>query len=665
MSGSENRRLTRGSTRRQLTDETGEHARARMNTPTPQPARVRDGLSSASESEFATESEGEGAAAAAPRPLQQDTEDEELTAVKDPVTSTSRRHADQDAASEQLAWRLAAREVGIPSDVPQSSADETSQDEEACAPETEYESARSMDEDQETVVDVSTRGAAVIGKPVLLISAEHTEEQVGRAVGAYDALRDAVENNRNTPRLVELPCDVPVRAPAPRDQVSPARLSPRRRPNRREAERAELQEQEELARLERERDEARRETAHRRRKSRHTQAAAPAIVAEEPVVRRQQRAAAAGDQRSTRKPTYHPREVLLPLREPEDGSEVRSQRSEKFFSRERGLRMPLFDGEDWAGFMSQFEACINYYGWTEKTKAIRLYTSITGDARKTLGAVGASNWSYAQLKRHMEVRYGKSKVYAQIQAELLQRVRQPGQTLHTYHDELVAASRTANIPEHQREDLVHTAFVFGLRSNQHMHRWVTRHEKEATLEAALAAAEDYEDEYGSDIVFQSMPVSVNARDSTGNALAVALIGHEHNDSNNETVGVNAVEVGTTEDAMQKMMSKELKKVTSNFTSRFDKLDNRLQGVEKWQADQIQYFKDRAAKFRKERDNNRARKWNNNKNNDQSNNNNDSSPGGQQQQNNNSGNYNNNKKQKVASSEVNSRNAQVDCSDDRE
>ena len=139
----------------------------------------------------------------------------------------------------------------------------------------------------------------------------------------------------------------------------------------------------------------------------------------------------------------------------------------------------------------------------------------------------------------------------------------------------------------------------------------------------------------------------------------------HNDSNNETVGVNAVEVGTTEDAMQKMMSKELKKVTSNFTSRFDKLDNRLQGVEKWQADQIQYFKDRAAKFRKERDNNRARKWNNNKNNDQSNNNNDSSPGGQQQQNNNSGNYNNNKKQKVASSEVNSRNAQVDCSDGRE
>ena len=77
--------------------------------------------------------------------------------------------------------------------------------------------------------------------------------------------------------------------------------------------------------------------------------------------------------------------------------------------------------------MSQFEACIDYYGWTEKTKTIRLYTSIVGDARKTLGTVSANNWTYNQLKKHMEVRYGKSKVYAQIQTELLTHTRNPGQ----------------------------------------------------------------------------------------------------------------------------------------------------------------------------------------------------------------------------------------------
>ena len=205
------------------------------------------------------------------------------------------------------------------------------------------------------------------------------------------------------------------------------------------------QEQAAAVRLELERDAARREHSQRRRKSRHTQAAAalPPVVHEP----QQRRAAAAGDQQVRREKTPLRRQTaLLPLREPEDDidSGVASPR-ERYFSRESGLRMPLFDGGDWAGFMSQFEACINYYGWTEKTKAIRLYTSIVGEARKTLGAVGASNWSFAQLKRHMEVRYGKSKVFAQIQAELLQFARKPEQTLHMYHDELVAASRTANI----------------------------------------------------------------------------------------------------------------------------------------------------------------------------------------------------------------------------
>ena len=64
---------------------------------------------------------------------------------------------------------------------------------------------------------------------------------------------------------------------------------------------------------------------------------------------------------------------------------------------------------------------------------------------KPLVLLATGSWTFAQLKRHMEVRYGRSKVYAQIQSELLAKHRKPAQSLHAYHDEIVAASYTANI----------------------------------------------------------------------------------------------------------------------------------------------------------------------------------------------------------------------------
>ena len=618
---SEHRRLTRGSLRRQVTGDGQNDLNCGGEYPTvDRVVRIRDGLSSASEPDTCGESDQETRAV---RPQSLNVERQTVAGGQsgaDRSVSPQRRTAERDErASEKLAWRLAAREVGVPFGEPLTSADETSQDEAERCPETEYESALSAEEDRATVVDVETRGAPVYGNPVMLISDQQTDDEVDRAVGAYHALREAAQtcNRSARARIVELPCEVPLRTSASRDTRSPPRLSPRPSARCDVEQLTDAQEQAEAVRLEQERDAARREHSQRRRKSRHTQvqtAAAP-----DPVEHQRQRHAAAGDQHVRKAKQLLRREspLLPPLGavDDDDVGGVASPR-ERYFSREGGLRMPLFDGGDWAGFMSQFEACVNYYGWTEKTKAIRLYTSIIGEARKTLGAVGASNWSFAQLKRHMEVRYGKSKVFAQIQAELLQRMRKPEQSLHTYHDELVAASHTANIPEHQRADLVHTAFVYGLRNNQHMHRWVTRHEREPTLEAALQAAEEYEEEYGSDPVFQSLPVSVNARDSTGNALAVALIGSESKSSPQPTVSVNAVQTEDEAD-LRKAMDKGFKQLTSSMQSRFDKLDTRVASVEKWQADQIQYFKDRAAKQRAEREK-RNKDWKQKRNNNNGN-----------------------------------------------
>ena len=647
---SQNRRLTRSSLRRQTTEEDDLICGDEIQQ-TERGVHIYDGLSSASEPEC-IESENEAAA------VQTRQRSERRAGGQPgvrPGAAQQRRADDDERASVKLAWKLASRDAGIQLEEPLTSADEASQDElERCA-ETEYESAQSAEEDRDTVVDVETRGAAAYGNPVMLISPHQTDEQVERAIGAYNELRNAAQtcSRGSRARIIELPDDVPIKVSASRDTCSPPRLSPRPSMDRSADRAAAQQEQDEAVRLEQERDAARRDNSQRRRKSRHTQMHVAAPAAPEEHLR--QRAAAAGDQRIKRSkapPLRRERPTYLPLSLPDDddvGGEASPR--EKFYSRERGLRMPLFDGKDWAGFMSQFEACINYYGWTEKTKTIRLYTSIVGEARQTLGAVGASNWSFSQLKRHMEVRYGKSKVYAQIQAELLQHVRKPEQTLHMYHDELVAASRTANISEQQRAELVHTAFVFGLRNNQHMHRWVTRHEREPTLEAALLAAEEYEEEYGSEPVFQSLPISVNARDSTGNPLAVALVGADNGSAAASTVSVNAVQTEEADDSMKKWMNKEFKQMSSTLQSRFDKLDTRLAGVEKWQADQIQYFKDRAAKNRAERER-RNKEWKEKKNNSNNNANQQRSSG-------------DNRSSQPAAAEVNTRQARSSATGDVE
>ena len=91
-------------------------------------------------------------------------------------------------------------------------------------------------------------------------------------------------------------------------------------------------------------------------------------------------------------------------------------------------------------------------------------------------------------------------MYAQIQTKLLTHVRKPGPALHDYRDEIVAVSQTANITKTQRSELVHTA----------------KREEATTIEAALAVAEDYEDEYGSNAEYHIIHVAINTQDSTEN-----------------------------------------------------------------------------------------------------------------------------------------------------
>ena len=134
--------------------------------------------------------------------------------------------------------------------------------------------------------------------------------------------------------------------------------------------------------------------------------------------------------------------------------------------------------------------------------------------------------------------------------------------------------------------------------------WVSRRDKEGTIESALELAEAYEDEYGADSVLQSLPVTVNARDSTGNALAVALPNMK-----SAAVSVDAVDICQGDTSLAQQMTAGFKKMEVQLTKQFETIDTRLGAVEKYQSEQIRRWEDRKSRNRQRRDHKRARNWN--------------------------------------------------------
>ena len=61
------------------------------------------------------------------------------------------------------------------------------------------------------------------------------------------------------------------------------------------------------------------------------------------------------------------------------------------------MRVPTFDGKNWAAFKSVFESVAKHYRWSDAVKALQLKCCIQGEARAALGVVESIDWSYDQL----------------------------------------------------------------------------------------------------------------------------------------------------------------------------------------------------------------------------------------------------------------------------
>ena len=161
------------------------------------------------------------------------------------------------------------------------------------------------------------------------------------------------------------------------------------------------------------------------------------------------------------------------------------------------LTVSKFSGGNWSAFLNQFEVVADYYGWDDRRKAVALRSAIRGDAADALSDPATRSWNYAQLVEHMEVRHGKQKTFPDIQNELQMMSRRPGQTLTSWHDEVVRVVNSASLTESERELLNFIGFTGGLRANRHLHNRITVDLEKRTIDEAYKRAKAYEREYGS------------------------------------------------------------------------------------------------------------------------------------------------------------------------
>ena len=253
------------------------------------------------------------------------------------------------------------------------------------------------------------------------------------------------------------------------------------------------------------------------------------------------------------------------------------------------MPVPLFDGHDWPGFMSKFRACARHYGWTDRVKARRLHTSIIGEAREALGLATGATWSYYQLKKHMDNRYGyRNAIFSKLQSELFARRRKPGQSLSDFYEELLTAANKARIDNPMRDNLVYTAFIYGLYPDSHMYRWVARRERVGTVESAISLAAAYEHEFGGPVWRQPPMVTVNAR----HVQQSSKLGR-YSPSSSPRV-MPAAGDGQ---SLCTQMADGFKKLETHVSTKVAGLDRRLLNVEAVQHEHVRRLREREARWR--------------------------------------------------------------------
>ena len=125
------------------------------------------------------------------------------------------------------------------------------------------------------------------------------------------------------------------------------------------------------------------------------------------------------------------RKSLQRVETPSDG--------ERFYRRPRKEWLPVekYDGTtSWQAFATRFELCSEYNGWGEIDKIAHLQACLKGGAEQILWEEGNKRWTFQQLFRKLERRFGSEGQANLYRAELNMRRREKGESLQSLSQDI-------------------------------------------------------------------------------------------------------------------------------------------------------------------------------------------------------------------------------------
>ena len=162
------------------------------------------------------------------------------------------------------------------------------------------------------------------------------------------------------------------------------------------------------------------------------------------------------------------------------------------------LKMPEFGGDHWLSFFNQFESACNANQYSETERGHRLRNALTKRAVNLLANCGSDKWTYQQLVDALEARYGRTSAPNDIENQLNDMRKKPGQSALEFADALDTLASKAKMTPEEAAAATYHSFKNGLRDFPSMHKYVLSKDKEKTLRSAANLAAEWERSIGSD-----------------------------------------------------------------------------------------------------------------------------------------------------------------------
>ena len=163
----------------------------------------------------------------------------------------------------------------------------------------------------------------------------------------------------------------------------------------------------------------------------------------------------------------------------------------------KNLKIPKFNGKDFAGFKVAFVRCAKLLQWDEEQSQTQLLCVCEGAARNVIMTLPEGT-SVVDMLHALELRYGINMSFANVDNKLVDIRRKPGESLHSLYDRVMALARRADYTPEERASKARFAFFQALRTDPQLQHYVGRKDiaHPPSIDLTLALALQYEMDYG-------------------------------------------------------------------------------------------------------------------------------------------------------------------------